>query len=517
MRYRWTETSTSIEVLNSSAPLPPLPAAQPETEPPIPHLPVEVRMAIYRFSVLSSLSDRKRPSMRCWVTRVLGKTEHAAAQVVRNTLFTNVSVTNLNNIRLWIVAAQQANALTLYQTRSINLLAEPGINNPTVRAQARHGALLDHKLLPYRLTRLMFDVPLQNFPRLKRLLLQGSPIPLEQSDVQMVLGKTLEELVFATELSGFGTGDRIWSGGWERLSRVQLIGPRMILSPRSLECLSDVPALEHLLLAFPRLVDGWTRTEFWGKVAELMRTRKFPTLKQLTIVLHKEEGYVGHNALWVRDVERWIQLAQWKFGQYLAEEEELDELDEYHSIPHLMAQGEDASTRDLAIRLVVLHNSQDPEVRIHPGYYARYLFARAAQGGSVGFCASDDAMGAKVDQDWGFTRTIQSWTVPIRVLPVLRLPRTEPFVLPSTPESPSLRTPQFEDSAPNSEQEWRINPILLLHLSQPNQTPLPFQHPLHTVDLDQPLDGLGLGYALARMGTPRPPDPRVLDLELELS
>lgn len=267
-------------------------------------------MAIYRFTVLSSLSDR---SMR-WVTRVLTGTEHAAAQVVRNTLFTDVSLTKLSDVRLWVGAAHGANESTLYQTRSISLLAEPGFSDPFARSQARHAALLDHKFLPHRLTQVMFDLSLQTFPRLKRLVLQGTPVALERPEVQKALGGTLEELVFATELSGFGCGDNAWCSGWERLARIQLTGPRMVLSARSLNSLARLPALEQLMLAFPRLVDGWTRSAFLSKLLELMRMRKFPTLKELTIVLHEEEGYVGHVGQWTQELERWVSLAQWKFG-----------------------------------------------------------------------------------------------------------------------------------------------------------------------------------------------------------
>lgn len=181
-----------------------------------------------------------------------------------------------------------------------------------------------------------------------------------------------------------------------------------------------------------------------------------------------------------------------------------------------MAQCEDASTRDLTMRLVALHNTQDPGVRIHPGYYARYLFARAAQGGNFGFPPSEHDASAKVDQEWSFTPTLYQWNVSVRVLPDSRIPRPDPVPFP-TPESPSLPTLQSDEPSPSTERQWRINPILLSRLSQPNRGPLPFQQPLHTVDLDQPLDGLGLGYALARMGAPQAPDPRVLDLELELS
>lgn len=231
------------------------------------------------------------------------------------------------------------------------------------------------------------------------LYLHAEPkaLTLQRGDPLSVVAAraALQEVVCLQSPWAGDTNDTLWlpsgpghaSAPWSRLTHLQLHGPRFRMTPRTAASLATLPALSHLALITPYLVDADGHRDAFATLQTLLDTA--PTLQQLLLVGHNEPHWVGA-------------VRHWQ--------------------PALSLLERPADAPPVTLTLVTAAHLGptvwDPMLRAHASLYSNWMLARAKQGTHWSFLHADDD---PTSTEGNIAYQIESWQVRTRYsLPLLR-------------------------------------------------------------------------------------------------
>ncbi|WFD18453.1 hypothetical protein MCAP1_000656 [Malassezia caprae] len=165
---------------------------------------------------------------------------------------------------------------------------------------------------------------------------------------------------------------------WRRLSHLQLHGPRFRMTPRTAASLAALPALSHLALITPHIVDAAGHRDATDALQTLLD--ESVSLEQLLLVGHDEPHWVGA-------------VRHWR--------------------PAVAQLTRPAGARPVTITLVtagrLAPTAWDPASRAHASLYSDWMLARVRRGTHWAFLDGDDPC-----TDGAIAYNVEAWRVPSR-------------------------------------------------------------------------------------------------------
>lgn len=259
---------------------------------------------------------------------------------------------------------------------------------------ARHAqALFDPAVHTRRFTAAIYE-PLRTIlhicTHLSSLCLHAEPkaLALQRGNVLSVDGvrAALQEVVCLQSPWAGDTNDTLWfssipgfvAAPWRRLTHLQLHGPRFRMTPRTAASLASLPALSHLALITPHVVDAAGHRNAHDALQTLLDGAS--SLEQLLLVGHDELHWVGA-------------VRHWRAA--------LAQLERPAGAPPV--------TITLVTAARLESSAWDPVSRVHASLYSEWMLARAQQGTHWAFLDSDAPC-----TDGAIAYNVETWLVPTR-------------------------------------------------------------------------------------------------------
>lgn len=345
----------------------------------LPTLPLDVGIYIAVLAVRADVNHERAVASRLARTcRAWFRALYAAFVLPRIVLRGEARVRQLahvlihNHFGLRDLAARCTRHITVTPADHAHALFDPAVH-------ARHFMTAIHEPL-----RAILHVCTQ----LSSLHLHAEPkaLAIQRLEAWSVKGAraALQEVVCLQSPWAGDTNDTLWLASspiyvapWHKLTHLQLHGPRFRMTPRTAASLASLPALTHLALITPHMVDAAGRRDAAHTLQTLLDDTK--SLQHLLLIGHDEPHWVGATRHWRAAL---AQLAR------------------------------PAGAKPVMVTLVTATRIEpatwDPVSRAHASLYSDWMFERAQQGTHWSFLETEAPC-----TDGSIAYSIESWHVPL--------------------------------------------------------------------------------------------------------